>query len=180
MIYYDDGTIRIRSMITEDIDGIINGFKEQDPTMEKPREVLELYIDEQNKGEVYIFIGEYNGSVAGFTALYPKTTEGPLAGKDIPEMSDFNVFIKYRRKGIGNKILDAAEKVAFDISETKTISLGVGLHSGYGAAQRIYFKRGYLPDGSGLWYKGKPLEQYADCCNDDNLNLYLSKSLCPK
>ena len=177
MIYYNDGVISVMSMMIKDIDGIINGFKEQG--WEKPGEVLELYIDEQNKGEVYIFIAEYNGFVAGFTALYPSAKEGPFINKNIPEISDFNVFAKYQRKGIGNKILDTAEKVAFEISETKKISLGVGLHSGYGAAQRIYIKRGYLPDGSGVWYNDKPLEQYADCRNDDNLILFLSKSLCP-
>ena len=175
MIYYDDGTIIVRAMTTEDIDGIINGFKEQG--WEKPKKVLELYIDEQNKGEVYIFIAEYNGTIAGYTALYPSAKEGPFMGKNVPEISDFNVFAKYQKKGIGNKILDAAEEVAFDISETKSITLGVGLHSGYGAAQRIYFKRGYLPDGSGVWYKNKQLNQYADCKNDDDLVLFLSKEL---
>lgn len=51
----------------------------------------------------------------------------------------------------------------------------VGIHSGYGAAQRIYVKRGYIPDGNGVWYQGKPLEQYAPCCNDDDLLLFMSK-----
>ena len=27
------------------------------------------------------------------------------------------------------------------------VYLGVGLHSGYGSAQRMYVKRGYVPDG---------------------------------
>ena len=175
MIYFDDGTITVRSMTVDDIDAIINGFREQG--MEKPRRVLELYIDEQNKSEVHLFMAEYNGSVAGFAALYPSAKEGPLAGQNVPEISDFNVFVRYRRKGIGNKILDAAEGVAFEIGEAKMITLGVGLHSGYGAAQRIYFKRGYLPNGSGVWYRGKPLDSYAECRNDDNLNLYLTKLL---
>ena len=43
--------------------------------------------------------------------------------------------------------------------------LAVGVHSGYGAAQKIYVKREYIPDGSGVWYKVKQLEQYASCCN---------------
>lgn len=55
------------------------------------------------------------------------------------------------------------------------VYLAVGVHSGYGAAQRIYVKRGYIPDGSGVWYQGKQLEQYAPCCNDDDLLLFMSK-----
>lgn len=29
-----------------------------------------------------------------------------------------------------------------------TVCLGVGLHSGYGAAQRMYVLRGYVPDAA--------------------------------
>ena len=174
MIYYDDNEIVIRAMTIDDIDKIINGFKEQ--RWDKPRDVLELYLTEQNNGEVYIFIAEFDNVVAGFTALYPTAKEGPFIDKNIPEISDFNVFTKYQRKGIGNKILEVAEKIAFDISTTKAISLGVGLHSGYGAAQRIYSKRGYIPDGSGVWYKGKQF----DLCNLTNAFCFytLSSIIC--
>ena len=54
--------------------------------------------------------------------------------------------------------------------------LGVGLHSGYGGAQRLYAKRGYLPDGSGVWYRDAVCEPYTICRNDDDLTLYLSKA----
>ena len=48
-------------------------------------------------------------------------------------------------------------------------------HSGYGAAQRLYSKRGYLPDGSGVWYRDAPMEPYGPCAADDDLVLYLWK-----
>ncbi len=67
-----------------------------------------------------------------------------------------------------------AEGEAAKISDM--VFLAVGVHSGYGPAQRIYVKRGYLPDGSGVWYKNKVLDQYAPCVNDDELLLFLSKS----
>lgn len=44
-------------------------------------------------------------------------------------------------------------------------------------AQGMYVKRGYIPDGTGAWYGDKVCEQNADCRNDDNLVLYLSKRL---
>ena len=71
--------------------------------------------------------------------------------------------------------MDAVEGEAAKISDT--VYLAVGVHSGYGAAQRIYVKRGYIPDGNGAWYQGKILDQYAPCCNDDDLLLFLSKKL---
>jgi ribosomal protein S18 acetylase RimI-like enzyme len=71
--------------------------------------------------------------------------------------------------------MDAAEKTASEFSDI--VALSAGLHSGYGAAQRIYVKRGYIPDGSGAWYKGKPHPQYAPCVLDDDLLIYMSKRL---
>jgi hypothetical protein len=56
----------------------------------------------------------------------------------------------------------------------------VGLHAGYGPAQRLYVKRGYVPDGSGVWYQDKPLPMNAPSRNDDNLALYMSKALTPE
>ena len=81
--------------------------------------------------------------------------------------------MKYQGKGIGNKILDTAEKKASQISDR--VSLAVGMRHGYGAAQRIYVKRGYIPDGSGVWYNNILLAEYADCKNDDDLVLFLCK-----
>ena len=41
----------------------------------------------------------------------------------------------------------------------------------------IYMKVYVLWHGSGVWYQNKVLEQYAPCVNDDDLLLFLSKSL---
>lgn len=82
---------------------------------------------------------------------------------------------KYQRQGIGTAILDFIETSVKAYSSK--ICLGVGLHYGYGAAQRMYIKRGYIPDGSGVWYNNEILEQYASCNNNDELILYLSKIL---
>ena len=79
------------------------------------------------------------------------------------------------KNGIGNKLLDAAEKIASQYSDV--VYLGVGLHSGYGSAQRLYVKRGYIPDGTRVRYGEKTCPQYADCCNDDDLVLYWLKNL---
>lgn len=92
---------------------------------------------------------------------------------NIPEIVDLNVLIKFQQNGIGNKLMDVAEMLSKE--KCDSVSLAVGLHSGYGAAQRVYVKRGFIPDGSGVWYKGEQLEQYSKCENDDDLTLYLLK-----
>ena len=169
----DDHEITVRAMTYTDIDRILMNFDEQG--WYKPREVLEKYLKGQNTGSLQVFVAEFRGDVAGYTVLYPDTNVGPFARTKIPVISDFIVFEKCQRHGIGNRILDAAEKKAAELSDQ--VQIGVGLHSGYGAAQRMYVKRGYVPDGTGVWYKDSLLEPYAECCNDDDLVLYLVKDL---
>ena len=138
-------------------------------------ETYETYYKEQEEGKRKVFIAEYEGNVVGLCTLVLNPTEGPWVGMGYPEIVDLCVFFHLHKKGIGSKLLDVAEAEA--TKHSCTVFLAVGLHSGYGPAQRIYVKRGYLPDGSGVWYQGKQLEQYAPCINDDDLLLFMSKTL---
>lgn len=170
-IYYDDGVIRIRSMIPEDAKILYDTYFSYG--WEPSIETYEKYYREQQEGNRFVFIAELNGEVKGQCTLDLHPAEGPWGGKGYPEIVDLTVFFDVHGKGIGNRLLDAAESEAAGIADM--VYLAVGVHSGYGPAQRIYVKRGYIPDGTGVWYKGKVLEQYAPCVNDDDLLLYLSK-----
>ena len=130
--------------------------------------------DRQEKNAV-VLVAEYQGNVAGYINIYPESEWGAYAGKGYPEIVDFGVLEKYRRRGIGSKLMDIAEQIAGKYSDR--VCLGVGLHSGYGSAQRMYVKRGYIPDGSGVWYRDRVCEPYGACCNDDDLVLYFMKEL---
>ena len=172
-IYFDDGTIKIRSMIPEDAKVLYDTYLSYGwhPSLEN----YENYYKEQEAGERLVFIAEYEGRVSGQCTLVLHPSEGPWVNQGYPEIVDLTVFFDVHNKGIGNKLLDAAEKEASKIS--KIVYLAVGVHSGYGPAQRMYVKRGYNFDGSGVWYQGKQLEQYAPCVNDDDLLLFMSKDL---
>ena len=171
--YYDDGIIKIRSMIPEDAKVMYDTYLSYGwhPSLE----TYERYYTEQEAGVRFVFIAEYDGRVSGQCTVILKPTEGPWGNQGYPEIVDLTVFFDVHQKGIGNKLLDAAEKEASKISDK--VYLAVGVHSGYGPAQRVYVKRGYNFDGSGVWYQGKQLEQYAPCVNDDDLLLYMSKDL---
>ena len=86
---------------------------------------------------------------------------------------DLNVFNAFQKQGIGSLLMDAADMVGFSLSDH--IVLGVGLHEVYGYVQKLYVKRGYIPDGSGVWYHDQVLKPYTQTTNDDDLNLYLVK-----
>lgn len=173
MTYYQDDHLRIRSMEEADIQTITDAELAQGWHVEAAKQEMR-YLDQQ-EGRSYALIAEYDGEVAGYINLYREGIDGPEAFRHYPEIVDFGVLIKFRNRGIGSRLMDTAEALAEEMSDT--VFLGVGLHYGYGSAQRMYVKRGYIPDGSGVWYQGRVWEQYEDCCNDDDLVLYLSKKL---
>ena len=171
--YYDDGKIKVRSMVPEDAKILYDTYLSYGWHPEI--ETYDSYYREQEEGVRLVFIAEYDGDMKGQCTLVLHPSEGPWGGKGIPEIVDLTVFFDIHGKGIGTKLLDVAESEASKISDT--VFLAVGVHSGYGPAQRIYVKRGYIPDGSGVWYQGKVLDQYAPCVNDDDLLLFMSKNL---
>lgn len=88
---------------------------------------------------------------------------------------DLMVFPEYRNKGIASKLMDVAEKEATRFNNK--IYLEVCLNIEYGPAQRMYAKQGYIPDGKGVYYESKICPTDAECKNDDELTLCLTKEL---
>ena len=174
MIYCTDGELVIRDMEEADAQVFCEEFTAQgwhpDPAVYRRR------LKDRAEGECAALTAVYRGHPAGYVYLYRTVHAGPFRGKGIPIIVDFNVLQKYQRKGIGTRLMDAAEQIAGQYADA--VCLGVGLHDGYGSAQRMYVKRGYIPDGSGVWYQDKPCIQYETVCTvDDDLVLFLSKEL---
>lgn len=165
-------TCSIRKMQESDIKDLSRGFTSQGwPSRE---EILTRYFKEQESGEREVLIADLTSAVAGYITILPDAKQGPFAGM-APELSDFNVFEPFRNQGIGNLLMEEAEKRAKLLSDK--VTLGVGLHSGYGPAQRLYIKRGYIPDGTGVWYQNHQPAMNAICEDIGELVLYLSKDL---
>lgn len=165
--------IRIRSMRQSDAAFFTEAERTQGWHTEKEKFLLRLR--DQEEGRAVALVAECDGEPAGYIHVYPDAQEGPFAGRGWPEIVDFAVLEKFRSRGIGRMLMDAAEAAASRYADT--VYLGVGLHSGYGAAQRMYIRRGYMPDGSGVWYGNRPCPPYAPCCNDDELVLCLYRRL---
>lgn len=173
MDYYKDEKMRIRDLEEPDAQAIAAAERAQG--WDASEDKYYLRMKDAKAGRAFALVCEYGGRAAGYINVYLQCAGGPFLGMGLPEIVDFGVLEKYRRHGIGTKLMDAAEEIAGRYSDT--VCLGVGLHQGYGSAQRMYVKRGYIPDGSGVWYGGKICEPYSACCNDDDLVLYFSKKL---
>ena len=173
MVYYSNGQLIVRNMEQKDAQAIADAEIKQgwNASVEKYQKRLE----DQESGIAISLVAEYLGKPVGYKNVYPAHTWGAFGGKGYPEIVDFGVLEEYRNQGIGTVLMDVAENISATYADT--VYLGVGLHSGYGSAQRMYVKRGYVPDGSGVWYQDKMCGPYEKCVNDDDLVLYLSKKL---
>lgn len=174
MIFYQDEIVLIRNMEEADAQVFVDGY-----TAQGWHDEVDGYLQrlkDQAEGKCVALTAVYQGQLAGGLYVYLHAQNGPFREKGYPEIVDFNVLKKYQRMGIGNRLMDVAEQIAAQYSDT--VCLGVGLCDAYGSAQRMYVKRGYILDGSGIWYQDKQCIQYETICKvDDDLVLFLSKRL---
>ncbi|HEY9339017.1 MAG TPA: GNAT family N-acetyltransferase [Kribbella sp.] len=139
----------------------------------KPLSQYERYLAEQTAGTRDILVATVDDGYAGYVTVRWESPYEPFGG--IPEIQDFNVLPELRRRGIGTALMDAAEALVAERSAV--VGIGVGLYPDYGQAQRMYVRRGYLPDGRGLIYDGRQVPPMEMIRNDDSATLMFTKQL---
>ena len=163
----------IRLFNKKDIPEITTAFDELG--WNKPVSQYERYWVEQAFKLRTVYVALLDGQFAGYLTICWKSSYQPFREGNIPEITDFNVLPKFRRIGIGTQLMDRAEE---EISRVScTAGIGVGLTPDYGAAQRLYVLRGYVPNGMGLHWKDHHVEYGEEVRVNDDLVLYLSKEL---
>ena len=163
----------IRLLEKADIEPIAAAFTELG--WHKPASQYENYLSEQEAGSRVILVAWLNGEFAGYVTIVWRSHYPAFALEKIPEIVDFNVLPKFRRQGIGARLMDEAER---RIAEASPLAgIGVGMTADYGSAQRMYARRGYIPDGRGLFSRGQPVQYGQSVTIDDDLALYFTKKL---
>jgi GNAT superfamily N-acetyltransferase len=138
----------------------------------KPREQYERYLVEQEAGERQVWVASVDDAFAGYVTLSRRPAYAPFREEGIPEIQDLNVLPAFRRRGVGSALLDAAEAAA-----GARVGIAVGLEAGYGAAQRLYVRRGYVPDGRGIAYRWRTVEYGEQIVVDDDLVLCFTREV---
>lgn len=166
-------SLTIRLLETRDIGEIADAFAALG--WNKPASQYRSYLADQEAERRVALVAFWNGVFAGYVTVVWRSEYAPFAAANIPEIQDFNVLPALRRRGIGTALLDEAER---RIGERSPVAgIGVGLTPDYGAAQRLYVKRGYVPDGRGLTSGGEPVSYGQPLTADDDLVLYFTKEL---
>jgi GNAT superfamily N-acetyltransferase len=169
--------ISIDKFIRDDIPIIVSAFNQIG--WNKPASLFEGYLKEQELGARIVWVAHVQDEFAGYVTLKWQSQYPAFKAENIPEIMDLNVLPSFRKMGIGSLLLDRAEKEA--VTRSDTIGIGVGLYvgedGGYGPAQRLYVKRGYIPDGKGVTYNYEPTIPGNSYALDDDLVLWFTKRL---
>jgi GNAT superfamily N-acetyltransferase len=114
--------------------------------------------------------------VIGCVSMMWESNYAGFRSRGIPLVHQIAVAGPFRQQGVATLLMDAAEQLARDRG---IVSLGitVGLFDEYGPAQRLYGRRGYIPDGRGACRDQRPLSKGLQVIMDDDLIIWLSKDL---
>ena len=163
----------IRLLESEDIPEIAKAF--QQLGWNKPASQYERYLLEQELEIREVHVAFLKGRFAGYLTICWSSHYEPFREEKIPEIVDFNVLPKFRRQGIGTQLMEKAEN---EIAKASPVAgIGVGMTPDYGAAQKLYVLRGYIPDGRGVHYRDHHIKYGEQIIVDDNMALYLTKKL---
>ena len=140
----------VRPLERRDVAPITAAFRDLGP---KPRSQYERYLSEQREGSRSVLVAFVEGDFAGYVTIDWDADHLHFRKSDIPEIQDLNVLPRFRRAGIGTRLMNHAELAASERSSV--VGIGAGMSPDYGVAQRLYARRGYVPDGRGLASGGR-------------------------
>lgn len=163
----------IRGMVENDCAMISAAFAAQGWC--KPEAQYQDYWQASLVGKRVVLCAECQGQLAGYVTILWESDYPPFHAAHIPEIADLNVLIRHQRRGIGAALLGEAERRIAVVAPRAGV--GVGVTSDYGAAQRLYARRGYVPDGQGIYQAGRWVRRGDTVIVDDDLTLYLIKVL---
>jgi GNAT superfamily N-acetyltransferase len=166
----------IRNFAESDIQVLVDAFAKAN--WPKSALIFEKYLHEQHQSKRVIWIAHTNEEkVVGYITLTWKSPYPFFADNNIPEIMDLNVLPQFRRNGIGTALIETAEAAALNRSDI--VGLGVGLYTGngYGAAQKLYAKMKYVPDGNGVTYRYEYAVPGCKYPLDDDFVLWFIKKL---
>jgi GNAT superfamily N-acetyltransferase len=118
-----------------------------------------------------------NGAdVVGHAAIVWESNYQGFRSRGIPLVHQIIVAEPFRRRGVATALMDSAERLARDRG-VATLGITVGLFDDYGPAQRLYARRGYVPDGRGACQGQRPVSAGARVTLDHDLIMWLTKDL---
>jgi len=140
------------------------------------RAAAELHVADHADGQGTTLVARQDQTIVGLVTVRWKSNNPALADHNIPLVHQLTVVPGYRRRGIGSALMSAAEALAARRGH-RALGITVGLFDEYGPAQRLYVRRGYVPDGRGVCRALTPLREGENVTIDHSLIIWLIKEL---
>ncbi|HTT99029.1 MAG TPA: GNAT family N-acetyltransferase [Rhizomicrobium sp.] len=168
------GAVAVEQMRHSDLDVLLNA--DGGVWWQRDRDVWLERLKAQDEGRMHLSLARQDGKIVGYGYLKFASAYDRFAMFDIPEIGDLRVAERCRGRGIATQMIRYLENIAATRGAGE-IGLAVGLYADYGSAQRLYVRLGYVPDGRGLTYQNEPAPAGNSVRVDDDLTLWLVKSL---
>ena len=133
------------------------------------------HFDDHAAGGGATLLAFVQGELAGYLTIRWQSANPLFRRENIPVIHDLLVLSAFRRQGIASRLMDEAE--ALIATRASEAGITVGLFDAYGPAQRLYARRGYVPDGRGACRDQRPLGKGEVVTMDHDLILWLTKDL---
>lgn len=167
-------TIEIKRADPDDLT-VLNDMAQALDTPKLDRYFEDCFV-QQGQGKREIFIIFEKNVPAGYVIFNRDPRYSLYKRLQIPEIQDLNVLPSHRKQGLATRLIGYCEDFA-RVENYEDIGISVGLHSGFGAAQRLYCKLGYIPDGNGVTYDRETVRAGEMRAVDDLLCLMMVKAL---
>jgi GNAT superfamily N-acetyltransferase len=141
----------------------------------KPDGYFQQCLAAQTRGEIIVLVARGGERLHGYLKIVWEPDYSPFREQGIPEIQDLNVVPSSRRRGVATRLMTKAETII--ASRSAVAGIGVGLHPGYAAAQRMYVMRGYVPDARPLTYDNQFVTEDQVVTLDNELVMHFTKSL---
>jgi GNAT superfamily N-acetyltransferase len=163
----------IRRVQPGEVEEVIALFA-RDYYTDHPEEAKAHFADHAT-GSGATFLAFRDDAWAGYVTLRWVSENIRFREANIPLIHHLEVFEPYRRQGLGWRLMDEAEGLI--ATRATQAGITVGLFESYGPAQRLYARRGYLPDGRGACRGHRPIARGEPVTMDHDLILWLTKDL---
>ena len=134
------------------------------------------YLADHAEPEGASLVAACGHDVVGYVAIVWESNFAGFRDLGIPLVHQLAVAAPWRRRGVATLLMDAAEQLARERG-VAALGITVGLFDEYGPAQRLYGRRGYVPDGRGACRGQVPLREGMRVTMDDDLIIWLTKEV---
>ena len=137
-------------------------------------EAMEHFDDHaQRQGDT--FIASVDGTLAGYVTIRWVSHNVYFRENNISFIHHLEVFPAFQRRGIADRLLDSAETLI--ATRATQAGISVGIVGACGPAQKLYARRGYIPDGRGVCHHHRPITLGEQLTIDHDLIIWMIKDL---